>query len=244
MAPLLGHTIPLELRREGYRACGSFAWVQTAEFRAIAGRAGEFLHTEELEIFRALKVERRRVSYLLGRYAAKSALGKCIGPGFEASRTLIASGIFNQPVVQGHAWRPLGVSISHSDRRVCCLAYPEEHPMAVDLEEIDEARTKVMMTQVGRDEGDLARSVCASIDLGATVVWTAKEALSKTLRCGMTCPYELLEICGLEARDGIYIGRFKNFGQYKFQSWRARNAVVTIVLPKRTELEFSFPDTL
>ena len=116
--------------------------------------------------------------------------------------------------------------------------------MAVDLEEIDEARTKVMMTQVGRDEGDLARSVCASIDLGATVVWTAKEALSKALRCGMTCPYELLEICGLEACDGIYIGRFKNFGQYKFQSWQARNAVVTIVLPKRTEMEFSLPDTL
>lgn len=244
MPPLPGHVISLELRREGYHAGGSFAWVQTAEFGPIAERAGEFLHSDELDIFRGLKVERRRASYLLGRYAAKSALGKCLGPGFEPSRTLIASGIFNQPVVQSQAWRPLGVSISHSDRRVCSLAYPEEHPMAIDLEEIDEARTKVMMTQVGRDEGALAQSVCASLDLAATLVWTAKEALSKALRCGMTCPYELLEICGLEARDGIYIGRFKNFGQYKFQSWRRQNTVVTILLPKRTELELAFPDTL
>ena len=86
--------------------------------------------------------------------------------------------------------------------------------------------------------------MCGSTDLAATVVWTAKEALSKALRCGMTCPYELLEICGLEQRDGFFLGRFKNFGQYQFQSWQRGNTVVTIVLPKKTELEFSFPDFL
>lgn len=239
-----GHSVSVKLRREGYEACGSLAWIQTSQFKCIAEWAGEFLHPEELEIFRAFKVERRQISYLLGRYTAKSALGKCVGPGFEASRAVIALGIFNQPVVQCHALRPLGVSISHSDRLVCSLAYPEEHPMAIDVEEIDEARTKVMMTQIGRDEGALAQSVCTSLDVAATVVWTAKEALSKALRCGMTCPYELLEICGLEVRDGVYTGRFKNFGQYKFQSWRRGDSVITIVLPKMTGMEFSFPDSL
>ncbi len=116
--------------------------------------------------------------------------------------------------------------------------------MAIDVEDIDENRTKAMLTQIGRAEGDLARSVCASADLAATVVWTAKEALSKALRCGMTCPYELLEICGLEAGDGVYVGCFKNFGQYKFQSWRRQNNVVTIVLPKKTEMEPSLPPIL
>lgn len=240
----LGHSISVDLRREGYRACGAFAWVQTEQFGVAVERAAEFLHPEELEVFRGLKVEKRQTSYLLGRYTAKTALGMCVGPGFTASRALVASGIFNQPVVQCHASRPMGVSISHCDHLVCSLAYPEEHPMAIDVEEIDEARTKVMMTQIGHDEWRKAQSVCASSDLAATVIWTAKEALSKALRCGMTCPYEFLEISELEMRSDVYMGHFKNFGQYGFCSWRRRNFVVTIVLPKRTEMEFSFPDSL
>lgn len=239
-----GLSVTVKLRREGYEACASLAYVHTHQFKAIAEWAGEFLHPEEMEIFRALKAERRQISYLLGRYTAKSALDKCIGLDFEPTKALIVSGIFNQPVVQCQTLRPLGVSISHSDRLVCSLAYPEEHPMAIDVEEIDEARTKVMLTQIGSGESALAQSVCPSIDTAATVVWTAKEALSKALRCGMTCPYELLEICGLEKCEWGYTGRFKNFGQYKFQSWRRRDSVITIVLPKKTEMDFSFPDSL
>jgi 4'-phosphopantetheinyl transferase len=244
MGELLGHSTSVILRREDYEASASLAWTQTHQFESMAKRASEFLHREELEIFRALKVERRQISYLLGRYTAKSALQKCVGSDFEPTLVPIVSGIFNQPVVHGVTARPLGVSISHSDRLVCSLAYPEEHPMAIDVEEIDEARTKVMMTQIGQDEAALAQSVCESPDVAATVVWTAKEALSKALRCGMTCPYELLEICKLEVGDGFYTGRFRNFGQYKFQSWRMAQSVVTIVLPKRTEMVFSFPDSL
>lgn len=240
----LGQSISVELRRENYRACGAFAWVPTADFKAIAQRAHEFLHPEELDLFQGLKIERRQASYLLGRYAAKSALGKCAGLGFEASRTLVATGIFSQPVVHCRAPSPMGVSISHSDRLVCGLAYPEEHPMAVDVEEVDEARTRVMLTQIGREEGELARAVCPSADIAATVLWTAKEALSKALRCGMTCPYELLEVRGLEVRDGGHGGWFRNFGQYRFQSWRRGSAVITIVLPKKTEMACTLPDPL
>jgi len=241
---LLGQAILVGLRREGYRESGAFAWVRTTQFAAIAGRAGEFLHPEELAILRGFKAERRQASYLLGRYTGKSALGICVGPDFQPAQTVIAAGIFGQPVVQGQAWRPWGVSISHTDHLVCGLAFPEAHPMAIDVEEIDEARTKVMLTQIGGEERDHVQSVCGSIDLAATVVWTAKEALSKALRCGMTCPYELLEVSGLEERNGTFLGRFKNFGQYQYQSWRRGKTVVTIVLPKKTELEFLFPASL
>ncbi len=125
---LLGHSISVALRREGYRALASLAWAQTAQFGALAGRASEFLHAEELETFRALKVEKRQVSYLLGRFTAKSALGICAGPGFDPTAAVILSGVFSQPVVHCRAQHPLGVSISHSDSLVCSLAYPEEHP--------------------------------------------------------------------------------------------------------------------
>lgn len=239
-----GNALPAELRREAYFASGGVAWIRTAEFSALSDYAGEFLHTEELATFGALKMERRRASYLLGRYTAKRALETCCGARFPASEIQIASGVFNQPVVHYSGSRPYGVSISHSERVVCSVAYPEEHPMAIDVEELDASRTHVMLTQMGEAEIEQARSVCGSPDLAATVVWSAKEAVSKALRCGMTCPFEVLETCGMDAHAGGYVGYFKNFAQYKFQSWSRGTSVVTMVLPKKTELGLSFPDTL
>lgn len=243
-------TVAVELRREDYRGEAAFAWAPTSAFATVEARADAFLHAEEVATLRGLKAERRRISYLMGRYTAKAALARCAagmegtGENFEPGAVLIAAGIFSQPVVHGSGARTRGVSISHSDRWVCSLAFPEEHPMAIDVETVDPARTHVMMTQVGAEEGERAAALCGSKDVGATLVWTAKEALSKALRCGMTCPYELLELVDFEARDGSFMGRFKNFGQYKFLAWVRGGDLVTIVLPKRTELGFVFPEVL
>ena len=242
---LLAQVAPLDLQREDYRASAALAWIATGDFQRVAERAPDFLHADELAAFRALKIARRQTSYLLGRYTAKAALHACVGPAFVPTAINVAPGVFNQPVVHGLvATPPLGVSISHSERMVCALAYPEEHPMAIDVEEIDAERTHVMLTQIGDAEADRARAACTSPDLAATVVWSAKEALSKALRCGMTCPFEIFETIELEARDGYYAGRFKNFAQYKFHSWHRQTSVLTLVLPRKTELGFALPHTL
>lgn len=239
-----GHLVCMELRRQGYQAHATLSWIQVAHYPFIAPRAGEFLNLEEIALFRTLKFERRQISYLLGRWAAKYALKACLDSKLEPIDIAIKSGVFNQPVVCCPIARSLGVSISHNDFLVCGLAYPEEHPMAIDVEEVNESRTEVMLTQIGRNEENMAQLVCSTKDVAATVVWTAKEALSKALRCGMTCPYELLEISKLEVGQGYYTGRFKNFGQYKFQTWLRNGTVLTIVLPKNTELDLNIPETL
>lgn len=241
VSALLEQSTIITLKREGFTGRAALAWVRLSEFGIIAAQTGDFLHIEEKEVFEALQIERRRVSYLLGRFTAKSALAKCLGTEFQKSAVAIASGIFNQPVIQYNSFRPRAVSISHSNRLACSLAFPESHPMAIDVEEADEDRTKIMKTQILPGELNLAESKCVSKDLAATLVWTAKEALSKALRCGMTCPYELLEISDLEVKDDIRVGHFKNFGQYKFMSWHVKNTVVTMVLPRRTTIDFVFP---
>src|SRR5262245_32529991 len=117
--------IPLRLLREGYEAGGSLAWVTTDRFAEIVKVASDFLHLQELATFGSLKIERRQTSYLLGRLTAKAALAACSAPEFEAAKTLIATGVFNQPVVHSQAQEALSVSISHSDRLVCSIAFPE-----------------------------------------------------------------------------------------------------------------------
>src|SRR3982074_420664 len=69
-----------------------------------------------------------------------------------------------------------------------------------------------------------------------TVIWTAKEALSKVLKCGMMCPFSLLETVALGQDASGYVGYFRNFGQYKFHAWVLQNHVITIVLPKWTTM--------
>ncbi|HVU24781.1 MAG TPA: 4'-phosphopantetheinyl transferase superfamily protein [Opitutus sp.] len=233
--------VAVDLRRDGYQGRGALAWIGTAEFAAVAGRADEFLHPEERAVFAGFKVDRRRMSYLLGRVAAKTALGACVGRGFDPTQCLVAPGVFSQPMVRYSAAPGLDISISHSDRVACALAFPGEHPMAVDLEEVDAARTKVMLTQIRPAEDELARARCPSVDVAATVLWTAKEALSKALRCGMTCPYELLEVAAVEARDDVLTGTFRNFGQYKFEARVRGSSVLTVVLPKKTAMVLPLP---
>jgi 4'-phosphopantetheinyl transferase len=241
LAGLFGQARQIALLREDFSGNAAIAWVKMTDYATLARYSGEFLHPREIEVFNAFKIHRRQASYLLGRFAAKSALAEHWGQGFAASAVAIAAGVFNQPVVEGNPGHPAGVSISHSDHLACGLAFPEAHPMAIDVEEVDTSRTHIMLTQMGPYELDLALAQCADIDLAATLLWTAKEALSKALRCGLTCPCELLEIGQLETERGYYVGYFKNFVQYKAMSWLTGRSVVTLVLPKRTVMQWAGP---
>ncbi len=238
---LLKQSRSINLERESFDSHAAFAWVRAKDYERLAEQTGGFLHVEEQAVFDAYDINKRKLSYLLGRFTAKSALANYFGADLKIADIAIVSGIFGQPVVHYECSQPVGVSITHSVEIACSLAFPETHPMAIDVETVDKDRTKIMQTQILETELDTAVSRCESIDHAATLIWTAKEALSKILRCGMTCPYELLQINDPVLEDGVYVGYFENFAQYKFMSWRRQNNVVTMVLPKRTSLSIHFP---
>ena len=68
-------------------------------------------------------------------------------------------------------------------------------------------------------------------------LWTVKEALSKTLKCGLTVPFSILEVERI-VQHGLhaYTCLFKNFAQYQARSWIESQHVLSIVLPKNTQL--------
>jgi 4'-phosphopantetheinyl transferase len=241
LAGLFKQVRQITLLREDFGGSAAIAWVKMTDYATLARHSGEFLHPREIEVFNAFEVHKRQASYLLGRFTAKSALAEYWGPGFAAPAVAIAAGVFNQPVIECNPGRPAGVSISHSDHLACSLAFPEVHPMAIDVEEVDASRTHIMLTQMGPHELDLAVAQCADINLAVTLLWTAKEALSKALRCGLTCPCELLETSQLEKERDYYVGYFKNFVQYKAMSWLTGRSVITLVLPKRTVMQWAGP---
>jgi hypothetical protein len=66
-----------------------------------------------------------------------------------------------------------------------------------------------------------------------------KEALSKILRCGLTCPFTVFQLSEDSKMKGcLFTGGFVNFPQYQFISLATEKMAFAIVFPRRTEAQF------
>jgi len=225
----------LGLHRKDLTTEAVFAWAHTADYAALHQRCSRFLHPRELAQYERLTVPRRQSSFLLGRYVAKEALGALLRESVPAAIE-ITPGVFTQPIVKFPTSEPVGVSITHAGELACALAFPEIHPMGIDVERLDGKSLEAMKSQVLAEE--LRPEILPQVPdlVRCTVIWTAKEALSKVLTCGMMCPFALLETVDLRQDVSGYVGYFRNFGQYKFHTRVVHDHVLSIVLPKWTTM--------
>ncbi|MEM7393840.1 MAG: 4'-phosphopantetheinyl transferase, partial [Verrucomicrobiota bacterium] len=158
----------LELKRtdEWFPGC---LCLSSDSWTALNDRRTEFLHPEEETFFLSLAYERRQSSYILGRYCAKQALSDYFGE-VDPRRISIQPGVFNQPVVHypdGHAH----ISISHSGDWGAAIAYPEAHPMAIDIEEINADRDRAIRSQLTEDELSMLPDLNLPTPSGLTLLW-------------------------------------------------------------------------
>jgi len=227
--------IPIELTQEDRLLTASLCLSRMSLENLIAKEKEEsVLHHKEKEYFETLRFDRRKASYLMGRYCAKKALNHLL-KGQKMNSILIRSGVFGQPIVRTSTG--IQVSISHSEDLGCALAFDEEYPMAIDLETIDLERSKVINDQLTPPERELLQ---AQWDKKAgsqyTWIWTVKEALSKVLKTGLTTPMSIYEVCEFAYEDPYIIAKYKNFTQYKTVSFFWKHAVCSITLPKQTKI--------
>lgn len=225
----------LVLHRKDLTMEAVFAWAHTAEYAALHHTCTRILHPNELAQYERLTVPRRKTSFLLGRYVAKQSLAVLLCESVYTNIE-IASGVFTQPIVKFPTREPVDVSITHAGELACALAFPQLHPMGIDVERLDPQSLEAMKSQMLAAE--LSPEVLPQVSelVRCTVIWTAKEALSKVLKCGMMCPFSILETVELRQDTSCYVGYFRNFGQYKFHTWVLKDHVITIVLPKWTTM--------
>lgn len=229
-------TIPITLTRQDGTYTAVLAWATSDDSAALRDRCETFLHPRELEYFLTLPTERRRQSYLLGRHAAKQALSARAGVD-DPTRIEIVAGVFQQPIVRPGLSEPTGISITHSGRLACAVAFPEQHPMAIDVEDEAPDRTATMASQILPVEFDRARLAWPQGAPHAAMIWTAKEALSKALRCGLTTPFSLLAVTNLVQHPHAAGGEFEHFRQYRFQTWRIGPTVMSLVVPRLSTMQ-------
>ncbi len=183
----------------------------------------------------------RREDFFLGRLAAKLALSASLGES-DASSISVSNGVLGQPSVCYARPHSTEVTLTHSLGQAIALAFPQGCPMGIDLEAITEDRVKTMREELvlSRQEHQWVHS--GSMDPGAlrVVLWTAREALGKVLRCGLGCPPETfaLEDLTSSGQEGGWVGNYGTFRQYKCLSWVGSQRVFTIALPKVVDLSF------
>ena len=198
--------------------------------------AQDILHHEEMAYFQTLKFEKRRNSYLIGRYAAKQALA-AFSKEKDLGKIIIQWGILNQPIVSYLYNNNIQVSITHCNEIGAAVAFPETHPMGIDIEKVNSDSRNVLENQITQREKELIRNSSCSYDRMLTVFWTVKEALSKTLKTGLTTPLSIFELSRIELNHDHAISFFENFGQYKAISFNLSSFVCSLVYPKNAEIE-------
>ncbi|GAB6931217.1 hypothetical protein JCM10914A_52000 [Paenibacillus sp. JCM 10914] len=189
----------------------------------------ELLHHEEWKYYRSLQFERRIRSYLAGRYAAKKAISMYLKED-DLSQIRIERGVFNQPLVV-HA-QNVQVSITHSGHLAAAVAFSEKFPMGIDIEQICEGNRDVLHNQITAKELNLIQSLPYSEDQLLTLVWTAKEALSKVLKTGLSTPFGIFELQQINVKNDVFVSCYENFYQYETVSFMLDSFVCSITYPK------------
>lgn len=227
----------LALQRETELFAAAIAVVNNS-LTQLKERRHLFLHEKELLFFNTLKSAKVQHSYLLGRYAAKMALGVFMDAAVLTD-IWIGSGVFQQPVLYLPEAGNIQLSISHTIEFGIAIIFREEHPMGVDVEIVNTEQIEVIKEVITSNEQYMLPLIDTDFNQSITILWTIKEALSKVLKTGLMTSFHLYEVENIECNEGIVVCNFVNFSQYKSISWISKGHAWSIVLPKKTNLDFA-----
>ncbi len=183
----------------------------------------EYLSPAEQEQYFGFQYSRRRNSYLLGKLAAKMAVAE---EEDDLSSIQIEHGILCQPIITGSTRR---ITITHCDTMGAAADYDPRLMAGVDMERVDEKAADAIRRITSKEEETLVTELAPPQFL--TLLWTAKEAMSKVIQTGFTVPTELFEIKECVCRGQAAVSEFRNFPQFKALSVVRREYVFSIVLP-------------
>lgn len=196
-----------------------------------------YFGVDEMEEIKGKQNLKRKLEYIFSRIAVKKAVTYITNSTAYKSIKVI-KGVLWHPVVISNSTSNISVSISHCDNYAVALAFSEVFPCGIDIEIINIKNIKVIQRVITIKEMEIINELDCLESNKYTILWTAKEAMSKVIKTGMTCGFELFEIKNIFVKDDIYYGFYKNFAQYMFISKKIDNCILSIVCPKLDEKLF------
>lgn len=196
----------------------------------------------ELVRFAALRFAPKRISFLLGRLAAKRALSALLDET-DLRAIEIRNGVFGQPVVLHARAAGWDVTVSHSQGVAVALAYPADWPMGIDLEAVAPQAVDTVLGELGLSAAERAWLAAGGAERAAMcgVLWSAREALGKSIKTGLNCPLHLLALGAIDATaiHGVpaWSGAYLNFPQARCMAQLSNGRVLTMALPREIETD-------
>jgi 4'-phosphopantetheinyl transferase len=149
----------------------------------------DWLHPSELDLFRSFRFEKRQKDWLLGRWTAKSLLKECWYKENKLEELAILPGKNRAPFVYlDQNLLETQISISHSNGQSFCVATNDDTEIGCDLELIEKRSIAFQEDYFTLKEHELFNSVSSLITETEyyTLCWSAKEALMKATKQGMS----------------------------------------------------------
>ena len=237
----------IALQTSGPGAQAFFAVVTPSDLAHALAAPHLFLNDAELAYWQTLRVENKRQSALQGRIAAKRALGAALGEG-DLTKIEIVRGTFGQPLVRHPRAVGMDVTLSHAHGLAVALAFPDALPMGIDLEQVAAASAQTVLAEMQLSEAErawLAQHGAAPlpIDQAAAcgMLWSAREALGKSLKTGLNSPLGMFALDKLDPVSGAvgvrsgtvaWIGHYVNFPHTHCVMQVSGSRVLTLALPR------------
>lgn len=205
--------------------------------------AANFLHPIEKKRFDEMQYPLRQHSYLLGRSSAKLALTHN-NPLVKANEINISSGVIGFPYVSAPDTLRSSISISHGGDVGVSLAFPLGGVMSVDIEEVNLDRIETIQSELTNKEKLLLAGLTIPTPIACTLAWTAKEGMTKALRCGMLLDLKLVEITAIKKERNYYKISIENFGFLEVISFKIDNYCYSIVYPRFRDVQLVLDERL
>ena len=188
------------VRDGGRKPVSGIEWLFGPPPGGVPPDPGAWLSAAELERLARFRFEKRRSEWLLGRYTAKTLVAASLGRRGGPAPGLGSIEVIPEPSgapfvrdVESGTRLPVSVSISHSASRGLAAVLFTDEPGAegctvgVDLERIEprsDGFIRDFLTAAERAE--VASAAPAARAARANGIWSAKEAVLKTLKLGLT----------------------------------------------------------
>jgi 4'-phosphopantetheinyl transferase len=201
--------------------------------------SGDFLSDNENEHLKGFRFPAKKEGFLLGRLAAKRALGALLGEP-DLRQIEIRSGIYGQPLVHHPRAGTSEVTVSHSHGLAVALAFPAGHPMGIDLETVSAVSAATIIGELEASPPELTWLATGGVDeaTACCVLWTAREALGKALKTGLNSPLGIFSLSEIRAEGtGSWIGRYLSFPRCQFLSQVKNGRVLTLAMPAEVALK-------
>ncbi|MNO12296.1 4'-phosphopantetheinyl transferase superfamily protein [compost metagenome] len=191
----------------------------------------DYLSTVEREQYFSFKYPKRRNSYLLSKLSCKMAVAS---DDDDLTAIVIHHGVMRQPIVEGSERR---ITITHCDTMGAAIDYDPRLLIGVDIELVDIKAMDALARITSTEEHMLVHELGLQPSTFLTLLWTAKEAMSKVIQTGFTVPTELFEVKECVWKERCIISQFKNFPPFKAISILREKYVFTLVLPAKAMTE-------